>query len=190
MNTGAAPALFRLAVTGGPGEGKSTVLGALEALGFRTASADEIVKDVWQDEGGRRRIADALELPVPLDRDHVRSLVLADAGARRRLNAALHPEVLSRLAATRADVVEVPLLVEACLAGLFKRVWVVTCGPEEQLRRLTARLGDEGEAKRLVASQLPTVVKSTFADAIVRTNCSIDSVMREVESLAHTPGMI
>jgi dephospho-CoA kinase len=88
-----------------------------------------------------------------------------------------------------ADVVEVPLLIETCIQSLFERVWVATCGPEEQERRLVERLGDAGAARRLVASQLPTVVKCAFADQAIRTDQPLSSVQKAAGELARNSAL-
>lgn len=75
---------------------------------------------------------------------------------------------------------EIPLLIEACLQGGFDRVWVVTCGADEQRRRLVERLGGEAGAEALLGSQLPTRAKIPFADVVIRTNQPEWSVKRDV----------
>lgn len=82
--------------------------------------------------------------------------------------------------ASGAQAFEVPLLVESCSQWLFDQVWLATCGPEEQLRRLTARVGDERLARQISASQLSSTVKMAFSDEIFRTNEPEPSVKSKV----------
>ncbi|MFQ3587287.1 MAG: dephospho-CoA kinase [Fimbriimonadaceae bacterium] len=160
----------RIAVTGGIAEGKSTVVGYIAEAGVATASSDAIARDVFAREEVQARLSAILRVPAPVEAATVRSAISENPDLRRQVNRAMHPEILRRIEAAEAAVVEVPLLLEACLQGLFERVWVVTCGPEEQLRRLTERLGDETAARRLVRTQLPTPAKLPFADRIIRTD--------------------
>ncbi len=164
------------------------MLALLAGMGAKTASADDIAAGAVSSPEVARQVEAALGVS-PLDREGLRALVLADPTARRRLNAIVHPAVARAVLTCGADVVEVPLLIETCLHPAFDRVWVVTCGPEEQLRRLTARLGSEDAARRLVASQLPTRVKCAFADAIVRTNRPMDDVIESVAAEAARQGL-
>jgi dephospho-CoA kinase len=127
---------------------------------------------------------------VPVDRSAALRRVAEDASVRREMNRILHPEILDRLVTSGAQVFEVPLLIESCLQGLFRRVWVVTCGADEQFRRLEARLGDQVLAARVIGSQLPSEVKCSFADHIVRTNQPPFSVHSEVVSLARADGFV
>ena len=180
-------ALLQIALTGGIAEGKTTVLRTLSEFGVRTASADEIAREVLDDPAVSGKVAQRMGLSEPLDREKLGRAIAANPAKRRALNSILHPEILARMIEARAVVIEVPLLVETCLQGAFRRTWVVTCGPEEQLRRLTDRLGDEGEALRMLALQLPTRVKCAFADRIIRTDRPLDSVVSDVRELAR-PG--
>ncbi len=99
------------------------------------------------------------------------------------MNRILHPILLQRMLEANADFIEVPLLIETCIQGLFDEVWVVSCDPDEQLRRLSLRVGMP-EALKLIRSQLPTSAKLPFADFIVRTNEPETSVFALVRQLA------
>lgn len=167
---------MKLGITGGPGEGKSTVLSYLKEAGFATASADDFAREVFDDPSVQVQIAEALALRLPLDRHAVREAMLDEADKRIALNKVMHPLIRQKIRESDAVAIEVPLLVETCLQGEFDRIWVVTCGIEEQLRRLTERLGVRSEAERLVAAQLPTTTKCAFADRIIRTNGPSDTV--------------
>lgn len=171
------------AITGGIAEGKSTVLGYLHEAGYRTASADEIAREVFHRPEVLQRIEAAFGTS---DRAELRRRLGADAGARRMLNALLHPLTWAALEESEVEVVEVPLLVEAVLFSQFAGVWVVTCGEEEQRRRLRERLQDEGAATHdrtiveLLQAQLPTRAKIAFADRTIHTNLPQADVRREV----------
>jgi dephospho-CoA kinase len=179
-------ALLSAALTGGVAEGKTTVLRMLSEFGLSTASADEVASEVLGDPSVQAEVAKAFGMQPPFEREALIAIVAGDAEKRRTLNEIVHPEVFSRLVETRADVVEVPLLLETCIQAAFSRIWVVVCSPEERLRRLTERLGDREKAQRLAASQLASEVKMAFADRTIRTDRPLDSVQRDVEELARS----
>jgi len=164
---------MRLAVTGGIAEGKSTVVGYLRDAGYTTASADTVARDVFASSEVQEWLVGRLGSAEP---SQVREAVAMDATFRRSLNRLMHPRILKELDRLEAQVVEVPLLIEACLQSRFDRVWVVTCGRAEQLRRLAERLGDVSNAEALLATQLASTVKIPFADCIVRTNLAEETV--------------
>lgn len=167
-------------MTGGIAEGKSTVLGYLREMGYRVASGDDIARRVFESEPVQAALAVLLGQEPPVEPSHLRDAISESHATRRAANRLLHPAILKALDAEPADFVEVPLLLETCIQGRFGRVWVVTCGEQEQLRRLIARLGDEERARRLVDIQLSASVKTAFADEIVRTNQSESAVRANV----------
>lgn len=159
-----------LAVTGGAGEGKSTVLSYLADAGWKVVSADDMSHRVWRDAGFLSALTELCGTGVPPTRAEVRKRVVSSPEFRRNLNALAHGPIVAAMLDEDADAYEVPLLFESALHPLFRRVWVVTCGEREQERRLAERLGDANEARLLIAAQMPTRAKCAFADRIVRTN--------------------
>lgn len=166
-----------IALTGGIGEGKSTVLGFAAECGVRTASADAIVAQLWAEAGFRVEVAEALGLPALANKDAARARVTADPSARLSLNRLTHRRVMEALLASGAELIEIPLLIETVTHPLFHKVWVVTCGASQQKHRLLERLGDASTVARFLATQLPTRVKLAFADRILRTDTPISHVL-------------
>ncbi len=171
----------RIAVTGGIAEGKSTVLARLASEGYSTVSADDVVRNLMSEpdiRGELLRIVGLTALAVPQE---IRQAIAADNDVRRRVNRFLHPLVTARLIASPAQFHEVPLLYEICVQGLYESVWLVTCGKEEQRRRLVARYGDTPEVDRLLSTQLSSVVKKAHVDFEIRTVLPIESVYHQLE---------
>jgi len=173
---------LRVAITGGVAEGKSTVLAYLAQQGRAVTSADDIAKGVFDSEAIQAWLAQ--ELGIAPDRSLVRAKVAEDPHFRRRLNEMTHPLILEALKQSPAEFFEVPLLIETCSQVAFDRIWVVTCGPEEQRRRLAARLNSASKAEDLLRTQLPTRAKIPFADVILRTNMDEETVRRNVFAAA------
>lgn len=155
----------------------------LASLGYRTASADEIARDVFLDHSMQTSLRALFDLPE-LDRAAIREAIAAKPALRREMNALMHPAIWERILHSGAQFVEIPLLVEACLHPRFRVIWMVTCGHEEQLRRLTERLGSVRAADQLLSTQLSSRAKAQFADRIVRTNAERDDVLAFVTSVA------
>lgn len=163
-----------IAITGGIAEGKSTVLEVLRKEGLCVLSADEVVHNLWQEPETLAELGKVFDLAEPT-KEAITLKILGDSEERHRLNAFFHPLVHARILASGADAAEIPLLIEVCMQGAFERIWVVTCGREEQLRRLSMRVGEE-RARELIALQLPTRVKKCFADEVVRTIGTLEHV--------------
>lgn len=176
--------MLNIAITGGIAEGKSTVTAVMKDLGYKTASADEVARTVFESERVQGRLAEMLGMNRPITPADLREHLWENSRLRRDVNALMHPLILDRLAEMRPDVVEVPLLIETCLQGHFKRVWVVTCGLEEQTRRLQARFGKDVDTESILSSQLSSEVKCAFADVVVRTNRPPEDVIRFITAVA------
>lgn len=173
-----------IGVTGGIAEGKTTVLRILSEMGYKTLSADDVAKEVLDDPIVWELALQQLGIYGPLDRSALGKLISADPKKRRVLNNIVHPEVLARILEQKPFVVEVPLLVETCLQSLFRRVWVVTCGVDEQRRRLHKRFGNDPRIEGFMSVQVPFSVRRCFADRIIRTDETFDSVVKTVEQIS------
>jgi dephospho-CoA kinase len=179
--------VLAVGLTGGLARGKSTAAAALRRLGAPVVSSDELAREVVRPgEPAWQAIRDAFGAAVlrpdgTLDRPRLASLIFADPGARRTLEAITHPEIRRRTLAWLAErraageaaaVCDIPLLFEVGLhrPGTFlDRIWLVYAPPELQLRRLQARDGlDEAAARARLAAQWPMARKLPLADLVLR----------------------
>jgi dephospho-CoA kinase len=128
-----------------------------------------------------------------VDRKRLGDLVFADAEARARLNALVHPHVREeeqRRAAAEGGpgspvVTDAALLVEAGVHLRFRRLIVVHCPPEIQLRRLQERDGlDRAAAEARLAAQMPIEDKRRFAHFEVDTSGRFADTDRQADALA------
>jgi len=188
---------YCVGLTGGIGTGKSVVSGLFEALGATVVDTDEISRALTAPGGaalGALRAqfgAEAIGPDGGLDRERMRRLVFRDAHSRQQLEAILHPLIRGRtqaaIAAARGPyvIVVVPLLFEtgACME-FIQRVLVVDCAEEEQIRRVMARSGlAAGEARRIMATQLPRAERLRRADDVLHNSGNIEALRSQVEQL-------
>jgi dephospho-CoA kinase len=187
-----------IGLTGGIGSGKSTVATALVACGAHLVDTDAIARELTQ-PGGAAIAALAAEFgPAAiaadgaLDRDHMRRLAFGEPGAKRRLEAILHPLIgqLAGLraaqAGTRPVVYDVPLLTESAhWRARVQRVLVVDCDEATQVSRVARRPGWTAEAAaRVVALQAPRAARRAIADAVIHNDgISLDGLQAEVGAL-------
>jgi dephospho-CoA kinase len=188
---------YCVGLTGGIGSGKSAASGMFEALGAAVVDTDEISRALTAPGGAaiaeiRKQFGpESIAADGGLDRERMRLLVFRDAASRARLEEILHPLIRSRtrdaIAATRRPyvVVVVPLLFEtgACME-LIQRVLVVDCEEEEQVRRVMARSGlAAGEARRIMATQLPRAERLRRADDVLHNDGGIEALRSQVAQL-------
>jgi dephospho-CoA kinase len=191
--------LLKIALTGGPGSGKSTVARMFRDLGAEVIDADEVAHAVvaagtpaWEDL--RREFGPGyFQEDGSLDRAKMAELVFGDAGARQKLNAIVHPRVSQEIARRLADLaargfdlvmVEVPLLFEAGLEKNFAAVIVVDAGEPEQIDRIAARDGRPArEAAGIIEAQWPLIAKRARADYVIDNRGSLADTREQVKKL-------
>lgn len=171
---------MKIAITGGIAEGKSTILGYLSDLGHEVASADALAREVFLDREIQSQIAAASSLDLPIDSAQLRNRIAEQPALRRAINKIMHPEIVLRMSKAEATFFEIPLLIETCRYFDFDEIWVVTCGREEQRRRLTARYGKSVQIESILSTQIDSRAKIAFADRVFRTNEPPEAVRQMV----------
>lgn len=174
---------YRVGVTGGVAAGKTAVTRRFEALGITVADADIAAREaVAPGSAGLAEIVsefglDVLDAGGALDRAAMRRRVFDDPGARRRLEAIVHPRVRALLQAQAAAapgpyvLVAIPLLAEGGGRTAYPwldRVLVVDAPVAVQRARLMRRDGvDAALAERMIAAQAPRATRLAIADDII-----------------------
>jgi len=127
-----------------------------------------------------------------LDRAKMSDIAFADADARRRLEAVVHPEVarlfaqeLQRLRPTAAVVVySVPLLVERGLQSIMDLVATVSASADERVSRMAAERGmAEPEVRRRMAAQVSDAEREAVADVVLHNDGSVAELESQVADL-------
>jgi len=188
---------FTVCLTGGIGSGKSTVGREFEALGIAAVDTDALAHALTAPHGAaiaaiRAEFGDRyLTHEGALDRKAMRELVFADPGARRRLEAILHPMIRAeseRLVAAATSpyvIMMIPLLVESGRPReRCRRVLVVDCAEAEQVRRVMERshLG-RAEVEAIIASQATRAARLAVADDVIDNSGDPASLQERVAAL-------
>lgn len=188
---------MKIGLTGSIACGKSTVSRYLRELGFAVVDADAISHALTAPGGAalpalRQAFGEVIFNGDVLNRRALGRLVFADPVQRERLNALLHPMIISEIAAQleqldREDTLvigDVPLLYECHMESMFDRVWVVSAPRDAQLARLMARDGlSKDEAEQRIDAQTPLCEKEQRADAVILNAGSIDDTQRQIQAL-------
>lgn len=197
---GGAPPFIGL--TGGMGAGKSEALRALERLGAATLSTDSVVHDLLErDEVRDELVARFGEQVAPggrIDRNAVATLVFEQPDERKWLEGVLWPRVGARVdswrremsarnPAPRALVVEVPLLFEAGMDGVFDHTIAVVA--DEEIR--AARAADRGHAalESRADRQLSQEEKSERAEYVVQNDGDLSELEGTLSELLENIGL-
>ncbi len=197
----------RLGLTGGIGSGKSTVAQLLAEIGAAVVDADAIARELTTPGGlAIPSIAatfgpDFITPAGAMDRGKMRTLAYADATARQKLEAIIHPLVRQEtqrqtlLATSQGHagiVFDVPLLVESSAwREQVDWVLVVDCLPATQINRVMARSAlTHAEVEKIIAAQADRVRRLKAADAVVfNDRLSLGALALEVHQVARHFGL-
>ena len=184
-----------LGLTGSIGMGKSATADLFRARGVPVHDSDAAVHALYAG-----RAAPLIEQAFPgtsrdgvVDRAALRSAVLGDGAAMKRLEAIVHPLVAEERdaflrSAQKANhavvVLDIPLLFEIGGAALVDAVVVVTAPESVQKSRVLARPGmTEQTFAAIVAKQIPDREKRARAHFIIDTSKGFEAAGREVDSI-------
>ncbi len=195
-------------LTGGVGMGKSTAARLLRERGTQIVDTDEIARRLV--EPGQPALAEIqtafgkniIAADGSLRRDDLAGIVFADPGARKKLEAILHPPIRAQwlaqieawlAAPKRSDggrgkshplaVVVIPLLFETRAESHFDKIICVACSAAAQRERLLARGWTPAQVAQRIAAQMPVERKIARADFVVWTDGDLESHAAQVERI-------
>jgi dephospho-CoA kinase len=189
--------VFCVGLTGGIGCGKSAAADIFAELGVTVVDTDLISRELTGAGGdaipaiAQAFGADFVGRDGSMDRTAMRALVFADAAARARLEAILHPLIRARSRALleRATspyaILVVPLLFETgAYRDVVDRVAVVDCGEARQIERVKARSGlSEDEVRAIIAAQIDRKRRVEQADDVISNDSDLNALRSEVRRL-------
>lgn len=170
-----------IALTGGIATGKSAVTQRFTRHGVPVFDADVVARDlVVRGQPALAEIADTfgramLSSGGELNRARLREIVFADAAARKKLEAILHPRIRAELIARARScrepycVLAIPLFAE-CRADYawVDRVLCTDAPRTVQIARLTQRSGiDATTAQGMLDAQAARNVRLALADDVI-----------------------
>jgi len=182
-----------IGLTGGIAAGKSEALAAFKRLGAATISSDAVAHELLETEPLLPQLVERWGEEVApgghVDRDRIGAIVFADPAELKWLEAQIHPLVGERIGGWLAGlgeegdvaVVEVPLLFEAEMEGVFDTTVAVIAADEVRGERARARghtLVDEREARQLAQAE-----KASRAAHVVVNDGSLEDLERELSAL-------
>ena len=188
---------YTVGLTGGIGSGKSAVAGLFARRGVAVIDTDEIAHELTRPEGEAVEAiraafgAGLIGADGALDRDGMRKLVFASAGARKKLEGILHPLIRKESALRRARakspyvILVVPLLVEGGVdRSRYARVLVVDCTEGQQVERAMRRSSlSEAEVRAILAAQATREQRLARADDVLDNSGTPEALERQVSNL-------
>jgi dephospho-CoA kinase len=182
-----------IGLTGGIAAGKSEALAAFERLGAATISSDAVVHELIDSEPLLGRLIERWGADIApggeVDRGRIGEIVFADPEELSWLESQIHPLVGERIGAwlaslpegTELAVVEVPLLFETGMDGVFDTTVAVVTSDSVRRARAEAR-GHKLVAER-EARQLAQMEKASRAEHVVENDGTVEELERALSAL-------
>jgi dephospho-CoA kinase len=187
-----------IGLTGGIGAGKSTALDALQRLGAACLSTDRVVHELYGTEEVIQAVVGRFGTEVlrdgAIDRGALARAAFAPGEGRAWLEHLLWPRVGSRVLGWRSEldragaapppraaVVEVPLLFESNMEGIFDATIAVVADEQLRRRRAAARGHEALDARS--ARQLDQQEKSQRATFTVVNDGTVQELERQLSAI-------
>lgn len=187
-------------VTGGIGAGKSIVSKMMAQLGARVIDADQIAREVVENQPQVLQElvkvfgSGILEADGSLNRRELGRRAFRDQRGRDRLNEILHPPILTRLNELLSQfrqagfggivVVDAALLVECRALVLVDKLVVVEAPEDLRRKRLKEHLGlSVEEIQGRIDAQLPPEEKTQKADYLILNDHDLPRLRERVRQV-------
>lgn len=180
----------KIAVTGGIGSGKSTVIQILKEAGFKVLSCDKITAELYQ----TRKVKLLLKKMFPdavkgyffpkLDRKVISAAVFNDKNRLDELTSTITPLVIKEVERRTKTLsgtvfVEVPLLFECNYQNRFDQVWVVKRNKSSRIESVKTR---SGLSEEQIVSRITSQVDYDKLDLTPYIVISNDSVVDQLKN--------
>ncbi len=185
-------------LTGGMGMGKSTAARYLQTRGIPVVDTDELARQLaepGQAAFGEIRAefgSQVIDTDGQLRRDELARIVFADAPARKKLEAILHPRIRERWLAQIEDwrgdnqplaIVVIPLLFETQAEASFNKIICAASSASAQRERLQARGWTAHQIEQRLAAQWPVEQKIARSDFVVWTDGALEVHTQQLDRI-------
>ncbi|MBN23223.1 MAG: dephospho-CoA kinase [Bdellovibrionaceae bacterium] len=180
-----------IGLSGNIASGKSTVSKILTRYGFYHIDADQINREIYENNSFFKE--QAIKLFQTTDRKIISKIVFNSKEKRFQLEQLVHPLIykeslkkikeISQKKGHHFIVYEAALLYET---GRYKEMdyfWLVETEEEHQIKRFIKRnQGTKEEATRIIEAQVPITQKRKYADRIFINNGSMEELVQQIET--------
>jgi dephospho-CoA kinase len=185
--------VLTIGLTGGIAAGKSEALAAFKRLGAATISSDTVVHELLESEPLLGRLIERWGKDVApgggVDRTRIGEIVFADRDELGWLEGQIHPLVGERIGSwlaslpegTDVAVVEVPLLFESGMEGVFDTTVAVVAAEDVRRGRAEARghaLVAERETRQLGQDE-----KASLAEHVIENEGTVEDLEQALSGL-------
>lgn len=180
-----------IAVTGGIGSGKSTVISLIEKYGYTVISADETYKKLLENPEFVKGVHESVGLKsesAVLEREKVSALVFNDREKLAALNAFTHSKIMDKMfeESKGLSVVfhEVPLLFESGYQDRYDNVLIVKRPDDLRIEGIKKRSGlSEEEIIKRIKNQCDYENFQSFRHTVIINDGTLDELAVKVKAV-------
>lgn len=190
--------MLKVGITGTIASGKTVVCQMIKDLGYKTISADDIVRELQKPQGllwneiNRLWPEKFIDKNGDLDAKQMRDMIIVDPEFKKKIEEITHPLIKSKvleymkhysLKGEPALFIEVPLLFEAGWQDIFDNTIVTYAGENTLISRMAERGIDESTAKKWIDIQESQDSKIKKSDYKIDTDETIEEVKGKVNNI-------
>jgi dephospho-CoA kinase len=185
-----------IGLTGGIGSGKSIAGKYFNELGIDTIDADDVAKNILDDNTKAKQLFlecfgnEFLDQDNKINRDLLRTKIFVDIEKKNKLESIIHPIVLEEITEfiSKSDsiytIIIVPLIFETNSQDFYEKIIVIDCDEDLQIERASQR-DDKSEQDiiNIMKNQASREERNSIADNIILNDSTLESLKGNILKL-------
>ena len=185
-----------IGLTGGIGSGKSIAGKYFNELGIDTIDADDVAKNILDDNTKAKQLFlecfgnEFLDQDNKINRDLLRTKIFIDIEKKNKLESIIHPIVLEEITKfiSKSDsiytIIIVPLIFETNSQEFYEKIIVIDCDEDLQIERASQR---DDKSKQdiinIMKNQASREERNSIADNIILNDSTLESLKGNIMKL-------
>ena len=185
-----------IGLTGGIGSGKSIAGKYFNELGIDTIDADDVAKNILDDNTKAKQLFlecfgnEFLDQDNKINRDLLRTKIFIDIEKKNKLESIIHPIVLEEITEfiSKSDsiysIIIVPLIFETNSQDFYDKIIVIDCDEDLQIERASQR-DDKSEQDiiNIMKNQASREERNSIADNIILNDSTLENLKENILKL-------
>ena len=185
-----------IGLTGGIGSGKSIAGKYFNELGIDTIDADDVAKNILDDNTKAKQLFlecfgnEFLDQDNKINRDLLRTKIFIDIEKKNKLESIIHPIVLEEITEfiSKSDsiysIIIVPLIFETNSQDFYDKIIVIDCDEDLQIERASQR-DDKSEQDiiNIMKNQASREERNSIADDVILNDSTLENLKENILKL-------
>ena len=185
-----------IGLTGGIGSGKSIAGKYFNELGIDTIDADDVAKNILDDNTKAKQLFlecfgnEFLDQDNKINRDLLRTKIFIDIEKKNKLESFIHPIVLEEITKfiSKSDsiytIIIVPLIFETNSQEFYEKIIVIDCDEDLQIERASQR---DDKSKQdiinIMKNQASREERNSIADDVILNDSTLENLKENILKL-------